>query len=63
MPNSFMKIRIDIASSNGLDLKVQTVASQDERQKDSFLEKQVQAFRLSERFFLQGSICKKTFSA
>ena len=54
MPNSFMKIRIDIASSNGLDLKVQTVASQDERQKNSFLEKQVQAFRLSERFFLRG---------
>ena len=30
-----MKIRIDIASSNGLDLKVQTVASQDEKQKKS----------------------------
>ena len=49
-----MKIRIDIASSNGLDLKVQTVANRDERQKNSFLAKQVQAFRLSERFFLQG---------
>ena len=31
MPNSFMKIRIDIASSNGLDLKIQTVAMQDEK--------------------------------
>ena len=30
-----MKIRIDIASSNGLDLKVQIVASQDEVQEKS----------------------------
>jgi len=30
-----MKIRIDIASSNGLDLRVQVVASQDEGQKKS----------------------------